>query len=109
MPVRARLAAFLLLACAARVGWPGGAQAAFPYTLAWSRTYDNPLHDEEMSWGQAIDGAGNVAVIGATHWSTPSADWLILKYDPNGNLLGTGTYNSPADDSDEALNGVFDS
>ncbi len=109
MPDRARVGALCLVFSLLGTGLPATSRAAFPYVLAWSRTYDNPLHDEEMSWGQAIDAAGNVAVLGASHWSTPSADWLILKYDPNGNLVATGTYNSPANDSDEALNGVFDS
>lgn len=56
----------------------------------WAVTYDGG--DEDSAGAVAVDGAGNVYVAGSTYRMTPEfgaiqPHALLLKYDPNGNLL----------------------
>lgn len=100
---------FSLVVAIGRLVLSAPALAAFPYTLQWSRTFDNPAHDDDLSYGLGVDHADNVVFLATMHWPTSSGDWLILRYDSAGQDAGSVTYNSPASNIDEPVNVAFDS
>jgi uncharacterized delta-60 repeat protein len=58
-------------------------------TQGWTRTYG--VSDEhESAKGMAIDSSGNILCVG--YGGTPNADFLLIKYDPDGILLWTSTW-----------------
>ena len=79
---------------------PAGA-ALIPH-LEWVRTYDSPAHGDDVGWGVEVDSSGNVYVIGREDRPDLSQDYNIWlgKYDDNGNLLWTRTYDSPTHQED---------
>ncbi len=60
---------------------PGGA-------LLWERGFDNPLTNEQANW-VTLDPAGNPIVVGLTVQASTGngTGFVVLKYDPAGNLL----------------------
>lgn len=63
-------------------------------TLLWSRTHNNPVtaSDDEVD-AVNVDSAGNIYAAGHIFigpW--PNYDWMIRKYDANGNVLWTKSY-----------------
>jgi len=66
--------------------------------LLWSRTYNSPSYsnDSEMAYAIAVDGSGNAFVTGMTEYSYVgnAYDILTIKYDGEGNVIWTSTYNS---------------
>jgi DNA-binding SARP family transcriptional activator len=48
------------------------------------------------------DSAGNIYIAGSVHSRNSDADFLTLKYDPNGRLLWNPRYNGPANEMDSA-------
>lgn len=57
-------------------------------TLIWQREFDNPGTREQGNW-IAVDGSGNAIVVGrlVAGSSNDPAGLVVLKYDPDGNLL----------------------
>jgi len=72
--------------------------------LLWSRTYHSGGTNDEEAGGVATDAAGNVLVAGLEYrWDLGEGyNLLVRKYDPDGNLLWSRTYNSPDNDDEEA-------
>jgi hypothetical protein len=66
----------------------------------WARRYEGPLAGY-MPAAIAVDGQGNIYIIGSS-WSGTSADFLTIKYGPDGRTLWTRNYNSPEDYYDYA-------
>ncbi len=77
---------------------PGGADL-------WSRSHNGEADGVDAANAVAVDTAGNALVAGYETRDDVSQErnWLVMKYDgPSGNILWSRTYNSPADDRDEA-------
>ncbi len=68
----------------------------------WTQTYDNPAHTWDQGYGVAVDAAGNVYVTGFQDYALNPNIWL-RKYDTDGNILWTETYNSPAADIGQSV------
>jgi len=73
--------------------------------LQWSKTYDGNAHGVDIGKSIAVDANGNVIVGGSTDtdslWSTINDDYITLKYDANGTLLWSQTYNDTLNSNDE--------
>ncbi len=71
--------------------------------IQWTRFHNGPNDGYDVARAVVADSNGNVIVVGH-HQTPPSAkdDWVILKYDSAGTLLWNRTYNSPANDHDQA-------
>jgi photosystem II stability/assembly factor-like uncharacterized protein len=67
--------------------------------ILWSRYYGNP-YDEEKLADMTVDQYGNLYCAGQDYSTTYGVQWVILKYDPNGNLLWTAHYNGYLNNSD---------
>lgn len=67
----------------------------------WTRTYNSPLNSFDSGYGVGVDPAGYVYVTG-TEWrgSGEGYNVWLRKYDQDGNIIWTRTYNSPASDDD---------
>jgi hypothetical protein len=68
----------------------------------WMQTYDSPAHNDDDGCGIALDAAGNVYVTGG-EVRFDLDQWYNIwtrEYDPNGNVLWTKTYDSPAHEWD---------
>jgi uncharacterized delta-60 repeat protein len=62
----------------------------------WVRRYNGPANSSDYATAMALDGQGNIYVTGVS-WSGTSADFLTIKYSPDGRRLWTRRYNSPED------------
>lgn len=65
----------------------------------WTRYYGNP-NSEEKLYDMAVDQNGNLFVAGQDYSATYGVQWVILKYDTNGNLVWTAHYNGYGNNSD---------
>jgi len=72
--------------------------------LIWSRSYNSLGNGEGKAYSVAVDSSGGVYVAGYEDRSDIGQDWnwLIRKYDSNGNLHWSESYNDPADGWDIA-------
>jgi uncharacterized delta-60 repeat protein len=68
---------------------------------AWARRYDGPSNAQDAASDIAVDGWGNVYVIGFITGSG-GANYATIKYDTNGNRLWVRTYNGPGNGGDKA-------
>ncbi len=59
--------------------------------LLWAQRYNDTGSGNDQARALAVDGLGNVYVTGQS-WNGSSADYVTLKYDPNGNLLWARYY-----------------
>jgi len=64
--------------------------------VIWSRTYKGPSVFNDEAVAIALDGSGNVLVAGGEAITTPpeGVNWRVHKYDGNGNLLWSRSYNT---------------
>ncbi len=70
-------------------------------TLLWSKTYNGAANGWDLLEGIALDSAENVYVAGSVKTAT-DANYVTIKYSPDGNSLWTSFYNSPYNGWDEA-------
>jgi len=68
--------------------------------LIWARWINPPPYQFDYAYDVAVDGSGNVYITGKGHGV--SLDYLTAKYNINGNLLWTRTYNGPGNSDDFA-------
>lgn len=73
--------------------------------LRWIRQYDGLAHSQDYGLDVAVDRCGHVYVAGESVSQTSGLDYLILKYDSEGNLLWEQRYDAggTADDSLRAM------
>jgi len=93
------------------VFWALPALAETIWDTAWVRRYSGSADREDVPSAIAVDSLGNIYVTGYSrhHNCTPyDADWVTMKYDPNGTELWVSTYNGPADDDDHAWDLALD-
>lgn len=69
---------------------------------AWVRRYNGPGNGDDAAAKMAVDAQGNVYVAGTSKGDGTGTDIIILKYDPNGNLIWERRYNGPANGNDGA-------
>jgi hypothetical protein len=75
---------------------------------AWLRRYDSPYHSDDKPAAIAVDGAGNVAVTGASQSPDNSWDYLTVKYDMRGDTLWTRRLDGVGHGDDLAAGIAFD-
>ncbi len=63
--------------------------------LIWTRTYNNPFNSDDVFSGVTADAQGNVSVIGTEQMTATDSNIVGRKYDPNGTLIWTQSYNGP--------------
>jgi uncharacterized delta-60 repeat protein len=67
----------------------------------WEAIYDGPLNSEDASRDIAVDGSGNVYVIGYSNWVVQNrADFATIKYNSSGQQQWVRTYNGPGSQAD---------
>ena len=62
-------------------------------TPTWVKMYTGP--DSLYNFPTAVDGNGNVVVAGTAYFRATGYDYVVIKYDKNGNQLWTRTYDDP--------------
>ena len=64
--------------------------------LLWSATFDGALHNNDGAFGVALDPAGNAYVTGPGFMTSQLADYITVKYSPEGSLLWARSYDGAA-------------
>lgn len=62
----------------------------------WVSRYDGPAHNNDGGCALAVDGSGHVYVTGFSYDPNTNADYVTIKYDPNGSQVWLARYNGPA-------------
>lgn len=62
----------------------------------WTRTHDGPANGNDNGYAVALDSDGNVYAAGYESHATQSGNVWIRKYDSDGNVIWTKTYNGSA-------------
>jgi hypothetical protein len=52
--------------------------------VIWQRIYDNPSHSDDVPMNMCLDPEGNIWVCGMSRRSETNADFLIVKFTPDG-------------------------
>jgi uncharacterized delta-60 repeat protein len=68
----------------------------------WTQTFDDPAGGDDQANGVAIDGDGNILVVGQIRVDVGNNDIWVRKYDAAGTEQWTQTHDGPANGSDEA-------
>jgi hypothetical protein len=69
---------------------------------AWVRRYNGPGNSGDDAYAIAVDGSGNVYVMGESWGSGTSWDYATIKYYPTGDTAWVRRYNGPDNSSDYA-------
>jgi len=77
-------------------------------TKLWTRTVDGPANDFDEAIDAAVDGAGNLYVVGRLTVTGESNNIWIRKYSTTGNKLWTRTVDGPANSFDHANGATVD-
>jgi len=79
-------------------------------SLSWSRSYHNPSNKDATAYDVATDASGNIAVVGYELRNDlgQSRNWLILKYDSDGNFIWSRSYDGPMHTIDESYGVAMD-
>lgn len=66
-------------------------------TLLWSRRYSRAGNNSDIPWATVVDRTdGSVYVAGGSYSTTADFDFLLIKYDANGNRLWVKVYDGAA-------------
>lgn len=69
----------------------------------WARTFDGPAQAEDRPVGLAVDAEANVYVAGTAAVNNPFGDdFVVIKYDPDGNALWTELFDGGVGGTDRA-------
>ena len=61
----------------------------------WGRTYNSPGNGNDYGYEVAVDADGNVYAAGLSEQSPGNYDFILIKYDSDGNEKWVRTYDSP--------------
>jgi len=61
----------------------------------WVKRYNGPADGEDTIGALALDSNGDIYVAGSIETSSSGYDFLLIKYDPNGNEIWKAQYNGP--------------
>lgn len=76
--------------------------------IIWEKKYDGPSHGDDRPWAVALDGSGNVFVVGYVNMMENKGDFTTIKYNPTGKLLWANIYQGPGNSEDCARAIVID-
>ena len=68
--------------------------------VLWTRTYNGTDNDDDIGYGIAVDESGNVYVVGCEMTIAEAANIWVRKYDTDGDVVWTRTYNDIEDNDD---------
>jgi uncharacterized delta-60 repeat protein len=68
----------------------------------WAARYNGPDNSDDEAYDLAIDSLGNVYVTGVGFSTSAGADYVTVKYDPNGNHLWVAHYDGQENSDDSA-------
>src|SRR6185503_8915102 len=73
--------------------------------IQWTINYNGAASGNDSAFGIGLDGAGNLLVTGDETVAGQGLNWLVRRYAPDGTLLNSYAYNSPAnvDDSPRGM------
>lgn len=75
----------------------------------WPKIYDNvAASKEDMPSDIVVDNSGNVYVTGQSYGTGTDADYLTIKYYPNGNIAWEKRYNNPWNTDDRSSSIALD-
>ncbi|RJP74669.1 MAG: T9SS C-terminal target domain-containing protein [Candidatus Zixiibacteriota bacterium] len=66
----------------------------------WAAIYNGSGNGEDMGKHLCLDGDGNPVMAGYCTGSGSGKDFVVVKYDPAGNILWQATYNGPGNGND---------
>jgi len=75
----------------------------------WTRAYDSGSRKNDTAADVAVDGDGNVTVIGTSVSAAGGSDWVVISYRPDGTRRWVQRYDGPAHLTDEAARMAIDS
>jgi len=67
-------------------------------TVAWYRTFDGRVEDDDSVTAMVVDGRGNVYVTGWTYVFQGDLDWMTIKYSPTGARVWSASHQTFAED-----------
>ncbi len=79
------------------------AQAFNIYDTSWARQYTGPGNLNDVARWIDLDGNGNVYIGGQSNSDSTGFDYVIVKYDSNGNEIWVRRYNGPGNGTDSAM------
>lgn len=77
--------------------------------LQWSKRYNGQSDQYEEAHGLALDPAGNIYVVGTEYDPVTSGNFLILKYNPAGEMVWRKYYDGAVHQYDQAYGVAVDS
>jgi hypothetical protein len=77
--------------------------------LLWKRTYDSGSHLLDEAVDVAVDGDGNVTVVGYSLTAATDYDWVVISYRPDGTRRWVQRYDGPAHGYDRPARMLLDS
>ncbi len=66
----------------------------------WTNRYNGPANSDDLLFDAAVDGKGNVFVVGSSSGVGTGNDWVTLAYSSAGAPLWTNLYNEPGNGDD---------
>jgi uncharacterized delta-60 repeat protein len=75
----------------------------------WAVTRPSHPYTSSNSISLAVDPDGDIILCGESEIGETGKDWIVIKYDPDGNELWTAFYDGPGSDSDAPSDMVIDS
>lgn len=74
----------------------------------WIRSYDGEVHGDDKAYAIGIDESDNVYIAGSSESIENGLDYIIIKYNSNGDRLWTRIYNGSGNDLDVATSLAID-